>query len=240
MPSGLLLLSRFFLRVDDVLFRIFDTRIFIDFHPGQAPALAGVPTPAQIPGATRAPTAMPTPAPAGTAALDEGLGRLQLGTPRGKASTAGASAVAAVGAPTAASGKASAPRVVREVSGCEASYAEVKAVSVCRSATSCPPTHLICRSHITALASMEAQRLGTVDGSQLGGCNASQSLVHARLERRSFRHFQHSTRSVRSTGLYASLSCCTSTRRARGCANHWRAGRGTMGGRRRSVQCRCH
>lgn len=33
MPSGWLVLQRFFLRVDDVLFRIFDTRLFVSFDP---------------------------------------------------------------------------------------------------------------------------------------------------------------------------------------------------------------
>lgn len=33
MPSSWLVLQRFFLRVDDVLFRIFDTRLFVSFHP---------------------------------------------------------------------------------------------------------------------------------------------------------------------------------------------------------------
>lgn len=35
MPSGLFLLSRFFLRVDNVLFRIFDVRLYHDFSSGE-------------------------------------------------------------------------------------------------------------------------------------------------------------------------------------------------------------
>lgn len=35
MPSGLFLLSRFFLRVDNVLFRIYDVRLYHDFATGE-------------------------------------------------------------------------------------------------------------------------------------------------------------------------------------------------------------
>lgn len=35
MPSGLFLLSRFFLRVDNVLFRIYDVRLYHDFETGE-------------------------------------------------------------------------------------------------------------------------------------------------------------------------------------------------------------
>lgn len=35
MPSGIFLLSRFFLRVDNVLFRIFDVRLYHDFTSGE-------------------------------------------------------------------------------------------------------------------------------------------------------------------------------------------------------------
>ena len=35
MPSSLFLLSRFFLRVDNVLFRIFDVRLYYDFESGE-------------------------------------------------------------------------------------------------------------------------------------------------------------------------------------------------------------
>lgn len=35
MPDRLLLLSRFFMRLDDVLFRIRDTRVFVEFATGQ-------------------------------------------------------------------------------------------------------------------------------------------------------------------------------------------------------------
>jgi len=35
MPARLLLLARFFLRLDDVIFRIRDTRIYVEFSTGQ-------------------------------------------------------------------------------------------------------------------------------------------------------------------------------------------------------------
>lgn len=34
MPARLLLLSRFFLRLDDVIFRVRDTRIYVEFETG--------------------------------------------------------------------------------------------------------------------------------------------------------------------------------------------------------------
>ena len=35
MPARLLLLSRFFLRLDDVIFRVRDTRIYVEFETGE-------------------------------------------------------------------------------------------------------------------------------------------------------------------------------------------------------------
>lgn len=35
MPARLLLLSRFFLRLDDVIFRVRDTRVYVEFQTGQ-------------------------------------------------------------------------------------------------------------------------------------------------------------------------------------------------------------
>jgi len=35
MPARLLLLSRFFMRLDDVVFRIRDTRVFVEFATGE-------------------------------------------------------------------------------------------------------------------------------------------------------------------------------------------------------------
>jgi type 2A phosphatase activator TIP41 len=35
MPARLLLLSRFFLRLDDVIFRVRDTRVYVEFETGQ-------------------------------------------------------------------------------------------------------------------------------------------------------------------------------------------------------------
>lgn len=39
MPSGLLVLQRFFLRVDDVVFRVFDTRMYVSFDPHEGDML---------------------------------------------------------------------------------------------------------------------------------------------------------------------------------------------------------
>jgi len=41
MPSCLLVLQRFFLRVDDVVFRIFDTRMYCSFNPHDGEARPG-------------------------------------------------------------------------------------------------------------------------------------------------------------------------------------------------------
>jgi len=35
MPARLLLLSRFFLRLDDVIFRVRDTRLYVEFETGE-------------------------------------------------------------------------------------------------------------------------------------------------------------------------------------------------------------
>ena len=35
MPARLLLLSRFFLRLDDVIFRVRDTRVYVEFETGE-------------------------------------------------------------------------------------------------------------------------------------------------------------------------------------------------------------
>jgi len=35
MPARLLLLSRFFLRLDDVIFRVRDTRVYVEFETGK-------------------------------------------------------------------------------------------------------------------------------------------------------------------------------------------------------------
>lgn len=41
MPSGWLVLQRFFLRVDDVVFRVFDTRMYVSFDPHDGDAVPG-------------------------------------------------------------------------------------------------------------------------------------------------------------------------------------------------------
>lgn len=202
MPSGLLVLQRFFLRVDDVVFRVFDTRLYVAFEPDSpsttAPAPAAAPAPgafpipttasfttstarpgaafptatatarpgapAPQPGATPAPwqrasgaatptatarpgATQPTPTPAPTRTSiptdQPDVSRLSLGPTR--RATREAVAATATSAPFGAvpmrdstgdasdAGEASQGRpevrVIRECSGCEASYAEVKGVS---------------------------------------------------------------------------------------------------------------
>ena len=101
MPSGFLVLQRFFLRVDDVLFRVFDTRLYCEFTQDTAPSS--------------------TPA---TGAGGPDLSTLSLGATR-----------AATKRQATAQDEQQAskwPRLIRECSGSEATYAEVKAVSVSR------------------------------------------------------------------------------------------------------------
>ncbi len=66
MPSGFLVLQRFFLRVDDVVFRVFDTRLYCQFEPASIPR-------------GPASTALPT-----------NLNQLNLGAPRTTSSSAAA------------------------------------------------------------------------------------------------------------------------------------------------------
>lgn len=42
MPTSLLVLQRFFLRVDQVVFRLFDTRLFVSFLPSGSPSVPRV------------------------------------------------------------------------------------------------------------------------------------------------------------------------------------------------------
>lgn len=136
MPSGFLILQRFFLRVDDVVFRLFDTRMYCAFNePGTGvagmaiggatampqvtrPGAAGaaVPPPAAAPWATARPAA---PASA-TAAPD--LSSLRLGQPR-----TAAAATANEAASSSSSTSHPPQRLIRELSGCEAPYKDVRA-----------------------------------------------------------------------------------------------------------------
>lgn len=94
MPSGFLILQRFFLRVDDVVFRLFDVRVYCAF--------AATPTPT--------PTSFPP-----------SLGSLSLGPTRREMASGPTSDNSASPAPP--------QRLIRECSGCEAPYKDVKSVS---------------------------------------------------------------------------------------------------------------
>lgn len=113
MPSGFLILQRFFLRVDDVVFRLFDVRMYCAFNEGAGGG-------ANANGATVAAsmtTARPTTTPTPTSSLDG----LSLGPTRRTAAAAAA-----------ASSSSSSPppqKLIRECSGCEAPYKDVKSVS---------------------------------------------------------------------------------------------------------------
>ncbi|SNX82696.1 related to TIP41 - negatively regulates the TOR signaling pathway [Melanopsichium pennsylvanicum] len=73
MPSGFLVLQRFFLRVDDVIFRVFDTRLYCQFAPPPVPR--GIQSTFSSTARRDASKALPTT-----------LGQLSLGTPRNAAS----------------------------------------------------------------------------------------------------------------------------------------------------------
>jgi type 2A phosphatase activator TIP41 len=152
MPSGFLVLQRFLLRVDDVVFRLFDTRMYCAFDvAAQAsslqPSLAtpALPQPGARPGSTVAPPAMAPwasagtsrpPPPSGAAPSLPSLGGLSLGQPRRNGGAAphpgyaASSATIAPGAGTASSSSSIEQRLIRECSGCEAPYKDVKAVSL--------------------------------------------------------------------------------------------------------------
>lgn len=133
MPSGFLILQRFFLRVDDVVFRLFDTRMFCSFDEGPiassstmaaAPSMAptsatAVPPPAAAPWAKPTDMARPT----STAVPD--LGKLALGQPRqARNGTQAPQTAATYASPTSSS--SSSCKLIRECSGCEAPYKDVK------------------------------------------------------------------------------------------------------------------
>lgn len=117
MPSGFLILQRFFLRVDDVVFRLFDVRVYCAFNE-RADDANGAAKPATTTAATA--TAMP------------GVGSLSLGpTRREMASTSGSSGSGSedTGADATSTSRRPPQKLIRECSGCEAPYKEVRAVS---------------------------------------------------------------------------------------------------------------
>lgn len=105
MPSGFLVLQRFFLRVDDVLFRVFDTRLYCAFPPP--------PVPKHIPTARPCPSTLPT-----------SLNQLSLGSPRNRYRSKD-SDVTMTDTDREAE-EPFTPRLIRECSGSESSYSLVK------------------------------------------------------------------------------------------------------------------
>lgn len=131
MPSGFLILQRFFLRVDDVLFRVFDTRMYVGFeeeegldrdqHPSSAKSGASLP-PATSAAATARPTMLPS-----TDSTTRQLRALSLGPTRRQMMATSSPAPHAP--PVLAKKNAQSQfRVIRECSGCQATYAEVKSL----------------------------------------------------------------------------------------------------------------
>ncbi|SPO22371.1 related to TIP41 - negatively regulates the TOR signaling pathway [Ustilago trichophora] len=114
MPSGFLVLQRFFLRVDDVLFRVFDTRLYCQFAPAPVPR------------------SVATSRPAVTNVLPTSLNQLNLGSPRSVAAAAAAPFKTRDGDVTMSTSTNEeeehfVPRLIRECSGSEATYAQVRA-----------------------------------------------------------------------------------------------------------------
>ncbi|KAK0523189.1 Tap42 interacting protein [Tilletia horrida] len=133
MPSGFLVLQRFLLRVDGVLFRMFDTRMYASFvppSPSDSAALASagaVPQPSASAYAPLGrPTGRPTPipslepgriggvsSPSTAASVQQGMSKLSLGPTRRQmreeAAAAAQAQAQAVRAPSASEGGASAP-----------------------------------------------------------------------------------------------------------------------------------
>ncbi|CAO1635028.1 unnamed protein product [Parajaminaea phylloscopi] len=114
MPSGFLILQRFFLRVDDVVFRLFDTRMYCAFdEPGVGQTSAASMPPSAAPWArTGAP-------PSSTPSSAPGLERLTLGAAKANLGPSPSATQSAAGRTE--------QRLIRELSGCEAPYKEVKA-----------------------------------------------------------------------------------------------------------------
>ncbi|TKY89187.1 hypothetical protein EX895_001718 [Sporisorium graminicola] len=111
MPSGFLVLQRFFLRVDDVVFRVFDTRLYCQFEASSVPRSMGA-----RPQGSASSSGLPT-----------SLAQLNLGAPR---MTAGkpkdVDVVMSHAGEDDEDENAFTPRLIRECSGSSASYALVR------------------------------------------------------------------------------------------------------------------
>lgn len=118
MPSGFLVLQRFFLRVDEVVFRVFDTRLYCQFDPSPVPKPLSQ-------------SVHPT-----TSALPTTLAQLSLGTSRSAAPVRPQDSdvtMTSTNADATSSERdddqddgAIYPRLIRECSGSEASYSLVR------------------------------------------------------------------------------------------------------------------
>lgn len=125
MPSGFLILQRFFLRVDDVVFRLFDTRMYCAFNePIEEGATTGLSRPSASNAAAMSPAAAPWARPSAiptatttrATPLTADLASISLGQPRSQQTSDGSASTARP-----------LQRLIREVSGCEAPYKDVKA-----------------------------------------------------------------------------------------------------------------
>ncbi|CDR99225.1 hypothetical protein, partial [Sporisorium scitamineum] len=113
MPSGFLVLQRFFLRVDDVVFRVFDTRLYCQFAPSPIPKYIG---------SSGAAISQPS-----TGVLPTTLAQRNLDTPRTTAAKPSDSDVVMSHAEAEESNDTSfTPRLIRECSGSSASYTLVR------------------------------------------------------------------------------------------------------------------
>ncbi|CAO1626605.1 unnamed protein product [Sympodiomycopsis kandeliae] len=108
MPSGFLILQRFFLRVDDVLFRLFDVRVYCNFNEASTSGTARPPHTTNLDSLSLGATTARPPPP--SAALTGGI---SLGATRRSMNEA-------------PSQPPSPQRLIRECSGCEAAYKDVK------------------------------------------------------------------------------------------------------------------
>lgn len=115
MPSGFLVLQRFFLRVDDVVFRVFDTRLYCQFAPQ--------PVPKSIV-STRG-TRLASAANTVSGTLPTSLAQLSLGAPR-TAKSGDSDIVMSTSEQDQDSEDCFLPRLIRECSGSSAAYSLVR------------------------------------------------------------------------------------------------------------------
>lgn len=121
MPSGFLVLQRFFLRVDDVVFRVFDTRLYCQFAPAPVPrSLRSSASPFAAPS-----SAVAAGGAARSAALSTSMAQLQLGAPR-TSHTQNVDAVMSTSQDSEPEEDRFVARLIRECSGSSAPYSVVR------------------------------------------------------------------------------------------------------------------